>query len=86
MARVRTPHRRYTEDEKAAIFRLRDQGMSFAEIGRQLGRDEGALRVWHREHSAKAIQPALRVATPAPVAASSGFIKPPSLAQLMAGR
>lgn len=88
MARVRTPYRRYTEDEKAEIVRLRDANVSFAEIARRLSRSPEALREWHRAYSSLVVadRQLKRPAPPPPADANNSFIQPPSLARLMSGR
>lgn len=76
---------RWPDDAKAAALRLRGEGKTYSEIGHAIGMPGKRVGDWLRRHRFDAIEEQKR-ALSRPGGDGGDFIRPPSLAQLMAGR
>lgn len=77
--------RRFTDEEKEAMRRLRGEGLGYAEIARRTGRDVRRVKSWLRSAAPGCLLQTKPKMPPPPVIRSN-YLRSPTLAQLMAGR
>jgi DNA-binding NarL/FixJ family response regulator len=76
-------HRNWTRQEEETALQMRLAGSTYRDIARRFQRREGTVRLYVKdlEKAHRAIKKPMRFAS-----LPESFIKPPTLAQLMAGR